>query len=75
MRHSREVDVLTDVSRLLVHQSELIIIEVEQEVLGLGDERGTDHVGGTEGLLVLLVGEDVSSPSCTRSPVTSVRTS
>merc|ERR1719246_120961 len=59
MRHSGEVDVLTDVSGLLVHQSELIIIEVEQEVLGLGDERSTDHVGGTEGLLVLLVGEDV----------------
>merc|ERR1740115_11876 len=59
MRHSGEGDVLTDVSGLLVHQRELIIIEVEQEVLGLGDERGTDHVGGTEGLLVLLVGEDV----------------
>merc|ERR1740115_562246 len=44
MRHSGEVDVLTDVSGLLVHQSELIIIEVEQEVLGLGDERGTDQL-------------------------------
>merc|ERR1711957_743288 len=59
MGHGGEGDVLTDVTGLLVHEGELVIVEIEQEVLGLGDEGGTDHVGGTEGLLVLLVGEDV----------------
>merc|ERR1740139_1727662 len=53
MRHSGEVDVLTDVSGLLVHQSELIFTDKQyEESFGTSDIIGAPLVTKTEYLLL-----------------------